>query len=475
MNVIVCSNKHKVISEIVREQGYKVTGFDRVLDLATFVIGDGENVIGKPTTADKLLILDSGISSIGSEVSVDFSALGKVLKDNFFNVGEVIYLNKTENKSHFNFVKFLIEQENLPIQLVTVDVINEMTITSALANVKEYEYSGEPEKKKIIKIKRGLNPIEKNSLKRYETDQTLLLEYSTVSGVDKNNLIQVTSQKHIEDLDELPDNLEEVNDYINKLEENKLEEPNMIIITGPPKSGVTTLAMKMAEAASENEKVLLIDMNHTNLGLSFLTKSIWGEDFEGSTHFINIYKMLEDKKELLTQVYSVKPLHVMTLDLPFTNSFDEVQFEFILLGMLKSLPPIYSKIIIDIPLDLMKYYSRVVEKSDRIIITTSPYVKDLVGIYNILKQGKVIQSNKLKSEATEEIEGKNYKICNNIIIAQTATSLYSEKINIMSNEKYLQYTEKYFNLIFRKTGIIIIKENEKITKVYKQLVQPFRG
>ena len=66
MNVIVCSNKHKVISEIVREQGYKVTGFDRVLDLATFVIGDGESIIGKPTTADKLLILDSGISSISS-------------------------------------------------------------------------------------------------------------------------------------------------------------------------------------------------------------------------------------------------------------------------------------------------------------------------------------------------------------------------------------------------------------------------
>ena len=473
MITAIVSNSSELIANHLKNIGYtNVNVYPNIVELRDYVLGT-EDVEGRPLKIDKLMLLDDGFGVSGSFVSASFTSFIELCKAKFFNVKYIIYVNKTENVVHREYLDFLIENKEITqdIKVVTTDVITPDIISDAISITKTYNTSGDVEYSRIIKKRRGSREISTGLIPKFSTDKTLLVELPTAKPSNLDNILKSAIPNKI-----LQD------DYKDMLSEEPTEELNIdgielkhsnpiirrriknICVTGESKSGVSTTALTLAKTASTEDKTLLIDLNWDNLGLTYTVKSLMKNDAD--IELIELSSLIEDIDLLNVKSFSKKMLHVICLSLPVKESFTESQLELLIMNVLNIIGARYNTIIFDIPAKSTKNMFNIMNVSDRIFLCTPPHLNNLVSLYTTLNENN-FQNLSVFNKTVKLENGQKFN--EDIILIQNSVFAVS-KLNKFTSDNFIKYTEYYFDFLFRKTGIIFNKQDTWIsTQLYKQL------
>lgn len=318
----------------------------------------------------------------------------------FLSVERLLFLNNP-NKNHniFQIAQYVTEEVNIKgrakAEIKTRDSFSVEEVKSFIIEFKGDYTDVNPEYKYVIRKKRS-ESINNAVLPNLSTDRVLIADYAEMN-IEKERIKkqskEITKGEELEELVSPDQEIQTIDimvpDWIRELNNN---DNKFIGVAGESKSGTSTSALIIASSASEIDKTLLVDMNFSNLGLSYLVEKtiiesevnniIMSELIKGGTTTnesgLRILKNESMKKE---------KLHILTLDLTTTQLLvTERDFCFYLKNLLSSIENNYRFIVFDIPLDRIKDFRPIVDRLDKMILVSPPYMNNIVSTLTCLTQ-----------------------------------------------------------------------------------------
>lgn len=403
------------------------------------------------------------------------SILYQLLKEEFFEVKRIIILVEESKKDRIELFEGIKSSSNINSKTKIDIIVNSQFkygyLRDLLTNVTKHFEEEEVKYKYVIKKKRNdiigeklvetrelsvpvkvLMPQSKTNIKDIKDEVTDIYQADTVEDIIKHNDVE---KIEIEELDIQIDNIIDI--------KNDNKKGHTTLVTGESKSGVSTTAMVLGVTASKLEKTLIIDMNWTNLGLSYLAEKTL---VPSAYHELSITEYITDEKleKLKNDVYNNKQLHIMTLKLPIKSLISRIDYAFILDSILTYAKGVYDRIIIDAPIQDLMDYRRIIKHVDKLILTSQPYINNIVSLATTVKKIPVLMNSHLMLDLKVDDKGKDAKdkLLN--------TTLLRTVVFRVVNKNIKPITRQLINVYFRE----IIGCTMDITSMYVYKGESYR-
>lgn len=462
----IISPNAKTISEYLKQEigSIECTQFLNVGEFA-------DRLDRSPLRIDTLIIQDGGLSQSTSKPKIMESAeiLKRVIVNSpLFEVDRIIYLNKKENTNHFEIMKWFEESKeihrktNLIIhsyERYTLEMIKQFLLQFDVTYDNEVKYN-------LVVRKERDKGLESKYLDRFETDKTVIIEHSMANPnipVIKRQLEILSGDEVVENTDTVDDKkpLEEIDIEVEPLVKKPEYKKKVIGILGDSKSGASTSAMILASTLSMKGKTLVIDMNYNNLGLSYLVeKTLIPEE-------INIIRIasdiLEDRnglKVLKEKVYNNKPLHALVNSLPVKTKYDNEMFAYFMTNIINSVKGSYDYIVLDIPIAEINYYLGVLNHLDKLVLTTPPYINNIVGMLEALSNSVLKNIDIYYRLKDNKNTFKDIVMLRTLVFARV-----NKEIKPMSLASIDRYSSSILNRLIPTTGVYVYSGTHYIDTV----------
>lgn len=408
--------------------------------------------------ADTLLIMDDGLVDTRYRA---YSAVDGIIrlrellgKDNNVEVDRVLFLNKdeyTENKKNMEFVReSKTIRPEVRIIIATYPEYRAVMVKQLLIQNSQVYEDPTNRYKYVIRKKRGEN-TSSNILKDQDTSKSVVLEHKTynpdvdfqkkqLSSFVGNDLIESTIQGH-EVIGQIGLDVEEVDNFHN-------QEVQLIAVVGESKSGTSVTSMILGASASLKAQTLLVDLNYTNLGLSYLVEKTLIDDEIHNIKLEDVLALPEGIIKLREDVFNKNSLHILTNSLPVKRKINHSQFGFMMSNIIRMLKPSYRYVIVDIPIDEAEYYSNIMAMADKVILCSPPYMNNIMSLLS-----KVSKSSLIKSPAFMSIEDNRFKDV--ILIRTKIFSRVNKEIKPVKIEVINRYSETILNAGLNIAGIYL--------------------
>ena len=288
--------------------------------------------------SDTLLIMDNGLKDnrYGAD-SIDTGAarLKEVLADMpLVEIERVIYLNLEKNPKHYELMEFLRDSKYIKATIILAKYPEYKAITIKELLIQNSQTYGGPNNKYKHVVRKNRNErTSSRILNQFETNKAVILEHRTANpNVEfiKNQIDEVVGEESVSI--EVSD--EEVigNVEIDTNDDSvaQIEKPEIIAVVGESKSGASVTSMIMAASGAVFNQTLLVDMNYTNLGLSYLVEKTLVEDEINNIKLEDIIVKSEGTVSLREAVYKKNSLHILTNSLPAKAKMSISEFGFLI-------------------------------------------------------------------------------------------------------------------------------------------------
>ena len=348
-----------------------------------------EFVLNSTLRTDVLLVEDYGITKNQTNLNDSFMILVNVLRYPFFKTKRVIFLNKPNNVNWLNYYNYL--KEDLEEKEIEVIISTKKHTISDIKNMvlelnKEYK-TVKANDVIVVQKARGSELETTQMIEKDESDvaiTTILPQYNRKRAKEpfKNNLEPIN-------ISEIPGEVPEIiieDDFSIEVEEETKDK--YVIVTGAENSGVSTTSFIMAESGTEFGKVLLVDMDIHNMGLSYLADKIYSK--LDSVHILKLEDVYTKSFDnLVNQTMNSDNCHILTISLKLIKKVEDI--EFTLINFIEKVKERYDYIIFDAPIRVLKYYPILLGSYvDRIILTCIPYMNKLVSAFNQTAQSNIV-------------------------------------------------------------------------------------
>lgn len=406
--------------------------------------------------SDTLLIMDNGLKDnrYGAD-SIDTGAarLKEVLADMpLVEIERVIYLNLEKNPKHYELMEFLRDSKYIKATIILAKYPEYKAITIKELLVQNSQTYGGPNNKYKHVVRKNRNErTSSRILNQFETNKAVILEHRTANpNVDfiKEQIDEVVGEEPI--TTEITD--EEVIGNIdidaNDETETPIAKPEIIAVVGESKSGASVTSMIMAASGSVFNQTLLVDMNYTNLGLSYLVEKTLVEDEINNIKLEDIIVKSEGTVSLREAVYKKNSLHILTNSMPAKAKMNISEFGFLIANILKMYKKSYRYIILDVPIDEMEYYAQAMTMVDKVIMCTPPYMNNIISLMS-----KVSKSPLMKAPAFSEIENNQLK---DVVLLRTKIfSRVNREIKPVKIEVINRYARELIKSELKVTGVYL--------------------
>lgn len=404
--------------------------------------------------ADTLLMMDNGLKDTTyNSGTIDNGAalLKEVLADMpLVEIERLIYLNTEKNVREYELIEFLKESKHIKVAIILAryPVYQAITIKELLINNSQTYQEGDYSHRYVIRKKRN----EKTSsrlLNQFETDKAVVLEYGTKNtNIDliKGQLNQIVGKENIPETLTDESVIEPIDTNISDVEISNRSKPLIIAVIGDSKSGATVTSTIMGASASTFEKTLLIDMNFTNLGLSYLAEKTLLDEQINNIKLADIISVSDGVVKLREQVFQKNQLHVLTNSLPAKKQMTQNEFGFAMANILRMYKNSYKYIIIDMPVDELSSYSNVLTMVDKVLLCTPPYMNNIISLLT-----KVSDSPLVKSQSFSVSEND---VLRDVILFRTKVfSRVNKEIKAINIDVINRYSKALLKSKLKVTGI----------------------
>ena len=426
-----------------------------------------------PLRVDTLLIMDEGMTDTRQGISSIRDAgvaLMNSLSNPYFKLDRLIYLNKTENSQHRDIMTFIKEDKgyNFKLNIKTSNTFQAALIKEILLD-SDLDMEGlELKYSYVIKTKKGKS-VDSKFLEEFQTDKALLLEHP-IANTNKDRIKEQLSGIYGDSIlkDEMVEELSPLDDLNQPKEIAWIDKPQntekkIIGFVGQGKSGTSTAALMAAMSGSEFDKTLVIDMNWDNLGLSYIMeKTLEESDY----HKLDLSQLVntEDKAAYIsTELLNRKKLHAITLSLPVKKIIDKDVLSLVIANIIELVEKRYRFIIIDIPMQDVIRYSEVVNKLNRMIVTTPPYMNNVIAMLTGMTS---LEKTKLFDSIDSD------RTLRDIICLQTNVFRVNNKIKPIAIETFNKYADSLINRKMKRTGVYVYRLGDyRHPVLFQQLVE----
>lgn len=430
-----------------------------------------------PLRIDTLMIQDSGLSTSNNKGRIMESAeiLKTVIVNSpLFEVDRIIYINNPINKSHLEVMEWF--QESKEIQnktTLTIHSYEKYTLEMLKQFLLQFDVDYDNKIKYNLVIRKERNKdLGSKYLDRFETDKTVIIEHSMANPntqAIKKQLTDMAGDSVVINTEDLiqEDKTEDIKIDTKTLPKEHEYKKKFIGIIGDSKSGTSTTAMILASTLSQQGKTLLVDANYENLGLSYLVEKTLIPEEVNTIHFDK--DILEDRdglKSLKEKTFNSLQLHALVNSLPVKNKYNNEMFAYFLINILNSISESYDYIIVDIPLSSINYYTNILSKLDKLVLSTPPYINNIVGML------ESISKSTLKSTDIF-FRVKDKTLLNDIIILRTLVfARVNKEIKPMTTQAIDRYSLNILNRTMKVTGIYAYSGTHYIDSVLvKQIME----
>lgn len=404
--------------------------------------------------ADTLLIMDNGMRDTtygAGTVDSGAALLKEILADMpLVEIERVLYLNLDKNKKHKDLIEFLQGSKQIKARIILATYPEYQAIMIKELLIQNSQTYEDKENKFKYVIRKNRN--EKSSsriLNQYETNKAVILEHKTYNPeVDfvKGQLTEIVGQEQISTEvsdEEVIGSLDIDVDQVQKMETFG---PQIIAVIGESKSGTSVTSMILGASAAVNGQTLLVDMNYTNLGLSYLVEKTLVEEEIQNIKMEDIISVSDGVVKLREAIYHKNNLHVLTNSLPAKRKMSKSEFGFIVSNILRLYRPSYKYIILDIPVSEIEVYSNVLSMVDKVVLTSPPYMNNIISLLS-----NVSKSILIKSPAFSSIEDNVFK---NVLLLRTRVfSFVNKEIKPVKFEVVNRYAKEILKAELKVAGI----------------------
>lgn len=406
--------------------------------------------------SDTLLIMDNGLKDnrYGAD-SIDTGAarLKEVLADMpLVEIERVIYLNLEKNPKHYELMEFLRDSKYIKATIILAKYPEYKAITIKELLIQNSQTYGGPNNKYKYVVRKNRNErTSSRILNQFETNKAVILEHRTANpNVEfiKSQIDEVVGEESVSV--EVSD--EEVigNVEIDTNDDSvaQIDKPEIIAVVGESKSGASVTSMIMAASGAVFNQTLLVDMNYTNLGLSYLVEKTLVEDEINNIKLEDIIVKSEGTVSLREAVYKKNSLHILTNSLPAKAKMSISEFGFLIANILKMYKKSYRYIVLDVPIDEMEYYAQAMTMVDKVIMCTPPYMNNIISLMS-----KVSKSPLMKAPAFSEIENNQLK---DVVMMRTKIfSRVNKEIKPVKIEVINRYARELIKSELKVTGVYL--------------------
>ena len=397
--------------------------------------------------------------------------LYSILKKEFFEIKQICFLVNDDKPDRAKLLENISTSQEL--KGIKIDLLIERQFTvdfivHLITNITSTKIKNDVKETYVIKKLRG-KEVDTSTIKESYTAKPIkvLLPGSNMekpeikkvlTSIYENEKLQQTSQNEDEFLVELERVKLKEEDLI---QYHKKRKADVIAVTGESKSGVSTLALILASTAAKTEKVLLIDMSWVNLGLTYLLeKTVLASD----VNIMPLDKYTENMKleDLKSDMFNTKNLHALTLRLPIKSILTRYDYGFMVGSIIDYAKGIYNKIIIDMPMVDTEDYSSVYKHVDKVLVTSQPYMPNLISTFTQIKKLNVFKDEIFKSN----IDG----VLDRVLLVRTAPSRANENIKPISKTYINKYAKELLGNELSITAIYVYNGKSYIDDyLYEQL------
>ena len=302
-----------------------------------------------PISTNILMFTDTGISADAHGQYQGKADLKKLVTYVTFKADRIIYLNKSTNKNLLESVDFILkEYATAEIEIYSEDAFRIERVKEIVLSTK-FLKEKEPVMGEVIIKKRGSKEVSAELIGESNITAPKVI-YHPLAMVERP--APPRSRREISsdvDLDRYDGDIEDRDYSIDILRPERKIKEKIIAVTGIRGSGVTSTAFTLANTLSELHKVLIVDLNVYNLGLSHIVTKVENEKL----FRIDLPKIIArrfDKRpseEIKNMVVNGKTLHCLTLD---RDLFELACMDMVILNIIDMVGSEYDYIVLDIPL-----------------------------------------------------------------------------------------------------------------------------
>lgn len=350
--------------------------------------------------ANIMIVEDEGVAS-ENNILQGFSDLMDILEYKFTNVEKVIFLNKPSNPQYlekYKYIESVFKKLNeapdrliqLPDIVISTMEHTTMTVKSLILSFDTSYDVPSTDDVCVIQKPRKASVVRSKIIEEEQTDAEYYASFnkfdsSEIKSSFKGNTEPFPLNK-VTPLDEIQVSSDEIlSQKILKLKDKYLA------ITGVENSGVSTTSLVLANSATEFGKVLLIDLDIDNMGLSYLAEQLYmnKEEYSDKVNCIDLTQVIiEDYSTVEKQTYSTCPLHIMTIKLPLVDTLKDI--EFLIINMLSLISDRYDYVLFDLPLRVLSHYPVLLSKFvDKLVITNIPYLNKTVSTLRQIRNSSI--------------------------------------------------------------------------------------
>lgn len=451
--------------------GNTITAYNSIYALYDFVSKSA-------VRADALVIDDKGVfphpltDRNVREYNNAFAVLDDLFHIRYLEAKKVYFLNKTSNANYMEKYKFIQESvrksrpKNEPRDEMQfyISTQEEHRVTDIKKLLMSFDkmYKSESSRNAIVQKKRGEDLSTSSILEEFETDETIVTRYRDVGRIDRVQ-VKEAFRNNINPIDigepviEIP-KIEYVQDS-DEVTEKKIED-KMVLVTGTANSGVTTTTMMLGHSAlGFGGKVLLVDLNVDNMGLSYLASEIlYPNARKHHTDLLDGEQPKDDDVTILdmTEVYKDSPLylerealssnrlHILTISLPLINAVRDIQF--MVINLIERIAHNYRYVIFDVPLKCLENYTVLANRYiDRVVLTNVPYMNKMVSALSELRRSYLPNMRAFKNSKT---------------VALSIGMADRNGMDPISREIYKTYSEHFLGMAIPCTGIFSMQRRD---------------
>lgn len=383
MRVVIINKNDKVLLAKLTDQlpGYQIEVYPTVKEYQDYLVKSSDR-------ADLFIMTDNGV---GDNIDRGIVTLSEISNYKLFKPKEVVMLNKEDNTILYNKYEFIREdflQRSINCIIIRKPEVFIDDIRLAIVERVSNFNPNERHKRAVVQVKRGSNELGDRIIPKYSTGNSMLVEMytptvptETIKEQYKDNKVFIFQDDEMEEEIEPLDSLN-----IEIVEEVRHDLVKYIQVSSNPNSGGSTTALIMAKSGAEEGKTLLVDLSYS-LGLSYLAEvNLHPEEYTE----IDLTEMVisrSDKLDYLRDKANTEVnLHIMRITLPVIREVGYGVLEYLVSNMLTLIEHNYRYIILDIPLELNKYYNSLSSKVDLLIPVSPPYLNNYIPMLNKLKE-----------------------------------------------------------------------------------------
>lgn len=368
--IIVGGESGDIRRELHGRLAYDIDAFRTAADVL-------EALQNHPISTTILVITDTGISPDAYGQYQGKADLKNLLQYVTFRADRVIYLNKsgdgrnTKTDSQLrDSVEFILnEYAEAEVEVYSepeyrIERIKEIILTS------KFNKDRHPEMGEVIIKRRGTKEVSAELIKEENITAPKVI-YHPLAKQEHVNKLTIDREIPTDIGEDMPVIGGPEQDYVMDMlkPERKLKE-KIIAVTGLRGTGVTTTALTLANTLSEIHKVLIIDLNIYNLGMSHTITKMKNEKLFN----IGLPEILKNRmnerpiNKIKDVIVNGKTLHALTLN---KDLFELTCIDMIILNIVDAIGIEYDYIILDVP--LIEETPYLMNLPDLFVICTPPF------------------------------------------------------------------------------------------------------